>query len=72
MTPHPSCSTYESLTGVRDRMPVKELRRILYTIWRRIYRVGRPVDRRAFRAMLRALEGRRTIGRRRHLSEPTP
>lgn len=66
--PSPFVLYYESLTGVRDRMPVKELRRILYTIWRRIYRVSHPVDRRAFRAMLRALNGRRSIGRRRHLS----
>ncbi|MCL4212933.1 MAG: GNAT family N-acetyltransferase [Gemmatimonadales bacterium] len=63
--PSPFVLYYECLTRVRDRIPVKELRRILYTIWRRIYRVSRPVDRRAFRAMLRALENRRTIGRRR-------
>jgi GNAT superfamily N-acetyltransferase len=55
---------YESLQRQRDRLPVGELRGILYTIWRRIYRVSRPLDRAAFRAMLRHLETRRSIGRR--------
>lgn len=66
--PSPFVLYYESLTRIRDRLPVKELRRILYTIWRRIYRVSRPVDRRAFRAMLRTLESRRSVGRRRHFA----
>jgi len=66
--PSPFVLYYECLTRVRDRLPVKELRRILYTIWRRIYRVSRPVDRRAFRAMLRTLDSRRSVGRRRHFS----
>jgi GNAT superfamily N-acetyltransferase len=57
---------YESLSRVRSRLPVGELRRILFAIWRRIYRIPRPLDRPAFRRMMRALAGRRTIG------APTP
>lgn len=53
---------HESLLGTRRSLPVGELRRILYTVWRRIYRVGRPLSRPAFRKMMRALDGRRTVG----------
>jgi len=60
--PSPFTLYYESLRRQRTRLPVTELRRILYAIWRRIYRIPRPLDRPGFRAMLRALEGRRTIG----------
>lgn len=63
--PSPFMLYYESLGEVRERIPVGELRRILFSIWRRVYRVGRPLDRPAFRVMLRALAGRRTIGRTR-------
>lgn len=54
---------YESLQGPRARIPSAELRRIIYAVWRRLYRVSRPLERPAFRAMLRALDKRRTIGR---------
>ena len=53
---------YEGLSRRRARLPVAELRRLLYALWRRGYRISRPLDRPAFRAMLRSLEGRRTIG----------
>jgi hypothetical protein len=62
--PSPYVMYYEQLRRVRTRMPVTELRRILYSIWRRGYRISRPLERPAFRAMLRAIESRRTIGRR--------
>ncbi len=61
--PSPYILYYESMRGQRDRLPVGELRRILYTVWRRIYRIGRPMERPAFRLMLRALADRRTVGR---------
>lgn len=61
--PSPYILYYESLRGQRDRLPVGELRRILYTVWRRVYRIGRPLERPAFRLMLRALAKRRTVGR---------
>jgi len=60
--PSPFTLYYESLGRPRTRLPTSELRKLLYTIWRRIYRIPRPLERPAFRAMIRALEGRRTIG----------
>lgn len=62
--PSPFVLYYEQLRTVRSSLPVSELRRILYAIWRRSYRISRPLDDPAFRAMLRALSKRRTIGRR--------
>lgn len=53
---------YESLREPRTRIPVAELRRILYTVWRRVYRISRPLERPAFRAMLRSFGTRRSIG----------
>lgn len=61
--PAPFLLYYESLGHHRQRLGVGELRRILYAVWRRVYRVSRPLDRPAFRAMLRALAHRRTVGR---------
>jgi hypothetical protein len=61
--PSPYVLYLESLLRHRDHLTAAELRRILYTLWRRVYRIGRPLDRPAFRAMLRALQGRRTVGR---------
>ncbi len=63
-TPSPFILYYESLGRPRSRISSAELRRILYTVWRRVYRVARPLDRREFRAMLRSLEDRRSVGRR--------
>ena len=62
--PSPFVLYLEQLGRVRQRIPVTELRRILYAVWRRGYRVSRPLERPAFRAMMRALESRRTVGRR--------
>jgi GNAT superfamily N-acetyltransferase len=67
--PSPYVLYLESMSRPRDRLATPELRRILYTLWRRVYRIGRPLDRPVFRAMLRALEGRRSVGRR-PLSQP--
>jgi hypothetical protein len=41
-----------------------EVRRLLYSMWRRSYRVARPLKDLAFRRMLRSLTGRRRIGQR--------
>jgi GNAT superfamily N-acetyltransferase len=62
--PSPFILYLESFQGDRARMPVTELRKLLYTVWRRVYRVSRPLDRAAFRAMLRNLQKRRYVGRR--------
>lgn len=61
--PTPFILYYESLLGPRARLPTSELRRILYTVWRRIYRIARPLDRPVFRTMLESLAHRRTVGR---------
>ena len=67
--PSPFILYFESFAGDRSRMSVVELRKLLYAIWRRVYRVSRPLDRAAFRAMLRNLQPRRFVGRR-HLPVP--
>ncbi len=55
---------YESLHGRRRALPVVELRQLLYTLWRRVYRIPRPLSRQPFRRMMQALDGRRHVGRR--------
>jgi acetyltransferase (GNAT) family protein len=55
---------YQALQARRRWLSASEVRRLLYTLWRRPYRVDRPLTRPAFRRMLRALAGRRRIGPR--------
>jgi hypothetical protein len=55
---------YQPLRKPTRTLPAAYLRRLLYTIWRRAYRVARPLSRPEFRRMLRSLEGRRRIGSR--------
>ncbi len=62
--PSPFVLYLEQLQHVRTRVPTTELRRILFAVWRRVYRIVRPLDRPAFRAMMRNIDTRRTIGRR--------
>lgn len=60
--PSPFVLYHESAGRGRRYLAAGELRRILYAIWRRAYRISRPLERPAFTRMLRALEGRRRIG----------
>lgn len=53
---------YQPLREQRASLPTAELRRLLYTMWRRMYRVARPLSKPAFRKMLNSLRGRRRIG----------
>jgi GNAT superfamily N-acetyltransferase len=53
---------YESLVRVRRRLPAALIRKLLYTLWRRIYRVAQPLSDAAFRRMLSELEGRPSLG----------
>ncbi len=54
---------YYQPLGVRKKtLGTAELRRLLYTMWRRAYRIARPLASREFRQMLRSIEGRRRIG----------
>jgi hypothetical protein len=62
--PSPFVLYYESMLGPRSYLAAAEVRRILFAMWRRAYRIPRPTARPAFRKMMRALEGRRRIGRR--------
>lgn len=69
--PVPLVLYYQPLNRVRRSLPAAEVRRLLYTLWRRPYRVSHPLARGVFRAMLRALHGRRRVGQR-ALPPPTP
>jgi Acetyltransferase (GNAT) family len=55
---------YQPVRVPRRSLPAAEVRRLLYAIWRRAYRVPKPLGHPAFRRMLRALEGRERIGQR--------
>jgi GNAT superfamily N-acetyltransferase len=48
----------------KKTLGVAELRKLLFTIWRRAYRVSRPLSHPEFRRMLRSLGERRRIGQR--------
>lgn len=54
----------EQFDHVRKSIPARELRQILYAIWRSGYRISRPLEDPVFRAMIRSFKNRRTIGRR--------
>lgn len=68
--PVPLVLYYQPLTTARRFLPAAFVRRLLYTMWRRPYRVAHPLSRRAFRTMMRALDGRGRIGQR-ELPPPT-
>jgi hypothetical protein len=55
---------YQPLLTPRRSLSAAWLRRLLYTLWRRPYRVAKPLSRPAFRRMLRALQGRTRVGQR--------
>jgi hypothetical protein len=53
---------YQPTARKRQSLGVIEVRRLLYVIWRRVYRIPRPMKDPTFRKMLKALHGRRRIG----------
>lgn len=55
---------YQPIARPRTFLMAAEVRRLLYAVWRRSYRVGRPLKRPAFKRMMKALRGRRRIGQR--------
>jgi hypothetical protein len=56
---------YYQPLGARPRtLPADDVRRLVYALWRRVYRVGRPMRRAPFRRMLRALARGTRIGTR--------
>ena len=52
----------EAFGDRRPELPVEEVRQIIYAVWRRAYRVRYPLEREAFRVMLRELEHREIVG----------
>lgn len=53
---------YQPLRRGVKRLPEADVRRLLYAIWRRAYRISAPLEHAHFRKMLEALDGRRWIG----------
>lgn len=61
--PHDHYILYRQPVGDRRaELPVSLVRRILFVIYRRAYRVRYPLEREAFRSMLGQLEGRESVG----------
>lgn len=61
---------YQPLDHARKSVGAGEVRRLLYTMWRRVYRIARPLSRPEFRQMMRALQKRQRIGQRRPAVHP--
>jgi GNAT superfamily N-acetyltransferase len=52
----------EPIGDHRRELPAAEVRRVLYAVWRRGYRVRYPLERATFQAMLAELEERDSVG----------
>jgi hypothetical protein len=52
---------YEPLDGKRSSVPASLVRQLVFAIWRRGYRIARPLDDRRFRTMLRSLKDRTLV-----------
>lgn len=52
----------EQVTDTRPELPAGEVARVIEAIWRRVYHFQNPEQRDTFRSMMRALEGRATVG----------
>lgn len=50
---------YQPLRRRRRSLPATEVRRLLYSLWRRTYRIAQPMSNPEFRRMLRSLTARR-------------
>jgi hypothetical protein len=55
---------YEPLHRRRRSLPADEVRRLIYTLWRRSYRIDRPLAHDPFRRMLRSLPRGGRVGSR--------
>jgi hypothetical protein len=55
---------YQSLDARRRWLPADDVRRLVYSLWRRVYRVDRPLRQAPFRRMLRSLARRGRVGPR--------
>jgi GNAT superfamily N-acetyltransferase len=54
---------YETFDRRRRQLSSRLLKKLLYTVWRRIYRIARPLQHAPFREMLRELEQKPAVGR---------
>jgi GNAT superfamily N-acetyltransferase len=61
--PVPLVLYYEPLGKDRRRLSVLLVRKLLYTTFRRIYRIARPMSNPAFRRMMAELAGRKFVGK---------
>lgn len=52
----------EPVGDLRPELPAEEVKRLVYSIWRRAYRIRFPLQSDTFCYMLRQMEGRETIG----------
>lgn len=52
----------QPMGDAREALPVDLVRRMLYAIWRRVYRIRYPLERPGFLAMLETLQGRDEVG----------
>lgn len=52
----------QPVADTRPEIPAAEVRRLLYAIWRRAYRVRWPLERDGFLAMLAELDSREAVG----------
>lgn len=53
---------YEPLGAPRRWLPVSLVKQLLFAMWRRVYRIPRPLDSPTFQSMIRSLKGRSRIG----------
>jgi GNAT superfamily N-acetyltransferase len=56
---------YQPIATPRHSLPAADVRQLVYTLWRRVYRVPRPLSSKPFRKMLAALKGRERVGQKR-------
>jgi GNAT superfamily N-acetyltransferase len=62
--PVPLVLYWEPITHRPRWLTATQVRKLLYTLWRRTYRIAAPLKDPAFRRMLKALEDRKRIGAR--------
>ena len=61
-SPEPYLLYCEPIGDRRRELPAAEVRRLIYAVWRRAYRVRYPLQREGFVAMMAELEGRQRVG----------
>lgn len=62
--PVPLVMYYQPLRRRQSSVSAVLLRRLLYSFWRRSYRIATPMSHPEFRSMIRSLRGRRSVGQR--------